>query len=166
MKRLLTMAKNDGYRMVYADETMFTRKTCPDKEWTRKKENMTVDMAKLAEPTLALLAGISLDKGVEHFQVFNLSVNVEKFQEWLTGLRASTEGEKICLFLDNLSAHTSERAKAAMREHGFRWVYNVPYSPDYNPIELVFSQVKANFKAMRAKKFMGLTQDSHESLVT
>ena len=64
--------------------------------------------------------------------------------------------DKITLFMDNLSAHTSERSKQAMRDHSFRFVYNVPYSPDYNPIELVFSQVKRNFKALRAKKFMGL----------
>ena len=35
----------------------------------------------------------------------------------------------------------------------------------YNPIELVFSQYKANFKAARARKLMGLTQVSHEELV-
>ena len=52
-----------------------------------------------------------------------------------------------------------------MRERGFRWVYNVPYSPDYNPIEMVFAQIKAYFKALRAKKFMGLIQDSHEAVV-
>ena len=52
-----------------------------------------------------------------------------------------------------------------MRELGFRWVFNVPYSPQFNPIELVFSQVKATFKASRARKFMGLTQESHEALV-
>lgn len=35
----------------------------------------------------------------------------------------------------------------------------------YNPIELVFSQLKRNFKALRAKKLVGLVQDSHEALV-
>ena len=34
MKRQLTMAKNDGYRIIYLDETMFTRKTVSDTEWT------------------------------------------------------------------------------------------------------------------------------------
>ena len=29
MKMLLTKAKNDGYRLVNIDETMFTRKTVP-----------------------------------------------------------------------------------------------------------------------------------------
>ena len=35
----------------------------------------------------------------------------------------------------------------------------------YNPIELVFSQFKARFKALRARKLMGLTNESHEDLV-
>ena len=42
---------------------MFTRKTVQETEWARKKENMSVDVAKLEEPTLALLNGISKEKG-------------------------------------------------------------------------------------------------------
>ena len=126
---------------------------------------MAVDVAMLDEPTLALLCGISKENGLEHFQIFEHSVNVDKFIEYLKLLRAANGEDKICLFMDNLSAHTSERAKTAMREYGFRFIYNVPYSPEYNPIEFVFSQVKRNFKSMRARKLMGLIQDSHEDLV-
>ena len=67
MKRLLTRARNDGYRIIYIDETMFTRKTLPEAEWTLPKENMAVDVAKLDEPVLSLLAGISKEKGINHF---------------------------------------------------------------------------------------------------
>ena len=37
MKRELAKAKKDGYRVVYIDETMFTRKTVSDTEWTLPK---------------------------------------------------------------------------------------------------------------------------------
>ena len=47
----------------------------------------------------------------------------------------------------------------------FRSIFNVPYSPEYNPIELIFSPFKAKFKAFRARKLMGLTNESHEQLV-
>ena len=100
---------------------------------------MSVDLAKLEEPTLALLAGISKEKGVEYCQVFDFSVNTERFIEYLDNLRQANPDVKIALFLDNLSAHRSDKAKAAMRECGFRWIFNVPYSPEYNPIEFVFS---------------------------
>ena len=130
VKRLLTKAKTDGYRVVYIDETMFTRKTVPLEEWALPKQNMSVDLAKLEEPTLALLAGISKEKGLEHCQIFPKSVNVDKFFEYLAKLRAANGDAKIALFLDNLSAHTSKRSKAEMKRLGFRWIYNVPYSPE------------------------------------
>ena len=165
VKRQLTRAKNDGYRVVYIDETCFTRKTCRNTEWARPKENMTVDVAQLDEPTLALLCGISKEKGLEHFEVYPHSTNIDKFIEYLDNLRAANGDDKICLFMDNLSAHTAERSKQSMRDHGFRYIYNVPYSPDYNPIEFVFSMVKRNFKSLRARKLTGLIQDSHASMV-
>ena len=45
VKRQLTMAKRDGYRVVYLDETMFTRKTLLDTEWALPGENVRVDEA-------------------------------------------------------------------------------------------------------------------------
>ena len=100
MKRQLTMAKNDGFRVVYLDETMFTRKTVADLEWTLPKENVLVHDAKLNEPTLALLSAISKEKGQEHFRIFEKSVDIEKFKEWLQGLREHSGNDKVCLFMD------------------------------------------------------------------
>ena len=83
MKRQLAKARKDGYRIVYIDETMFTRTTLLAVEWSLPKENVNVDLDKLKEPTLALLHGISKEKGNEHFQIFDNSVNVAKFKEYL-----------------------------------------------------------------------------------
>ena len=67
--------------------------------------------------------------------------------------------------MDNLSTHTSEKSKAEMARLGFRYIYNVPYSPDFNPIEFVFSKVKQKFRTLRARKLAGVIQDGHEALV-
>ena len=53
-----------------------------------------------------------------------------------------------------------------MRDRGFRYIFNLPYRCEMNPIELVFSQVKSYFKALRAKKFMGLHQDTHHNMIS
>ena len=103
---------------------------------------------------------------MELYQIFEDSVDTDKFLEYLTSLRAANPDEKICIYMDNLRVHTSNRSKEAMREHGFRWVMAPPYSPEWNPIEFVFSQVKSNFRKLRAKKFMGLTAEPHEVLVS
>ena len=77
------MAKNDGFRLVYLDETMFTRKTVVEAEWTLPKQNVMINEAQLNEPTLALLSAISKEKEQEHFQIFEKSVDKAKFEVWL-----------------------------------------------------------------------------------
>ena len=111
MKRLLTRARNDGYRIVYIDEICFTRTTVPKTEFSLPRENMPADLAHLNEPTLAVLSAISKEKGQEHFKVFDNSVNVAKFKQYLKELRDRNGTDKIALFLDNLSAHRSEKSK-------------------------------------------------------
>ena len=142
--------------MVYLDETMVTRKTVPLTEYCLPKENMTVDMARLDEPTLALLSAISKERGQEHYKIFELSVNIPRFKEYLQELRQANEDEKICIFMDNLSTHTSKKAKAEMSRLGFKAIYNVPYQPYLNPIEFSFSKFKAKFKSLRAMKLVGV----------
>ena len=79
---------------------------------------------------------------IEHYQVYEYSVNITKFKQYLKELRDKNGDVKIAMFMDNLSAYKSEKSKVEMRRLGFRCIFNVPYSPEYNPIEFVFSKVK------------------------
>ena len=89
MRRELAKARKDGYRIIYIDECMFTRATLPKTEWTLPKNNMNVDLDMLKEPTLALLHGISKEKGNEHFHVFEKSVDTVKFKQYIDELSAA-----------------------------------------------------------------------------
>ena len=75
MKNRLVRLKRQGYRIVYIDETVFTRKTVKDREWTAPKSNLAVDLVRLNEPVLCLLPGISKEKGWEYYRIFPKSVN-------------------------------------------------------------------------------------------
>ena len=46
------------------------------------------------------------------------------------------------LIMDNLPTHKVKAAAAAVQAVGARVVFLPPYSPDYNPIEQVFSKIK------------------------
>jgi transposase len=48
--------------------------------------------------------------------------------------------------MDNLPAHKSAAARAAIQAAGAKLVFLPPYSPDFNPIEQAFSQVKATLR--------------------
>ena len=119
----------------------------------------------MQEPTLAVLASISKEKGLEHYRIFDNSVNIPKFKEFLQELRENNGDEKIALFMDNLSAHKSEKSRAEMARLGFRCIFNVPYSPELNPIEFAFSKIKSKFRSLRARNLAGVDQSSTRSLV-
>ena len=142
MRKQIERARKDGYRIVYIDETMFTRQSIPKKEYSLPHENLTIDKQLVNEKTLAVLAGISKEKGIETYMIFENSVNIPKFKEYLLKLRSENGDEKICIFLDNLTTHTSNKSKEEMRNLGFRYIFNVAYAPDYNPIEFLFSKIK------------------------
>jgi transposase len=50
------------------------------------------------------------------------------------------------LVMDNASFHHSERIREMCEEAGVKLVYLPPYSPDFNPIEEFFSELKAYIK--------------------
>ena len=51
--------------------------------------------------------------------------------------------------MDNLSVHRSRDVKERMDELSIPYIFSPPYSPDYNPIELVFSLFKKEMKKKR-----------------
>ena len=55
--------------------------------------------------------------------------------------------------MDNLTVHHSRLVQAHMKELDITPIFNVPYSPEYNPIEVVFSLLKRTFKQIRLGRF-------------
>ena len=107
-------AKAEGRRLIFIDETMFTRKTVAKLEWARKHENAEVDDRLLKEKTYALLMGISEEAGVEQYKIFSKSVNTDKFLEYLQLVREAHGDRPLALFMDNLSCHRTIRAREKM----------------------------------------------------
>lgn len=50
------------------------------------------------------------------------------------------------LIIDNASFYYSDRVKQLYSNVGFRLLYLLPYSPDFNPIEEFFAEPKAYIK--------------------
>jgi transposase len=58
--------------------------------------------------------------------------------------------------LDNLSAHKSPRVDALVKSRGARVLRLPPYSPDYNPIEMAISKMKALLRKLARRDVPGL----------
>jgi transposase len=82
---------------------------------------------------------------------FDRSVNRDKFKVFLDELRSRYFFEDICILMDNLNVHRSNDVMDRLEELSIEYVFSPTYSPDFNPIESVFSIFKNKFKRMRIK---------------
>jgi len=55
------------------------------------------------------------------------------------------------VILDNLPAHKSEKAAQCLKQKGAWFLFLPPYSPDLNPIEQAFSQIKSHLRKAEAR---------------
>jgi transposase len=66
--------------------------------------------------------------------------------------------------MDNLSAHKVEGVRALIEAVGAELWYLPPYSPDFNPIEKCWSQVKQLLRAAKARSIETLEQAVGDAL--
>jgi len=94
------------------------------------------------------------------------AVNGDAFATYVEEVLAPALRPGDILVVDNLSAHKSERVTRAVAAAGCSLVYLPPYSPDFNPIENVWSKVKAWLRKTGARTFDALVDAVGEALLT
>jgi len=81
--------------------------------------------------------------------IFKESINREKFKVYIEELRARYFFDDICLYFDNMAVHRSKDIRDRLDELSIPYIFNPPYSPDFNPIETIFSFSKRKLKVSR-----------------
>jgi transposase len=66
--------------------------------------------------------------------------------------------------MDNLGSHKSESARLAIEAVGAQCVLLPPYSPDLNPIEMIFSKLKQSIRSRRPRTFSKIVDATGEAL--
>ena len=133
-------------RLVFVDESGANTKM------TRLYGRAPVGQRLLAHPphghyqTSTLIAGMRL-RGPCAPWVFEGAMDGEMFLAWVRqGLVPTLQSQDVVI-LDNLATHKVAGVQAAIESAGARLEYLPPYSPDFNPIENLWSKVKAGLKS-------------------
>jgi hypothetical protein len=157
MRSEIESALAQGKRIIFAAEAMFTTATLPDRAYAARKENVSLEEKLTSSPAIAVVAGVSGQNGLESFYQQERSIDSDAFIQFLLTLLERSKPGDFVVFLDNCRVHHSKKATKFMQENGIVPIYNFPYSPEFNPIERVWAQIKARFKVAR----MGLVLDGH-----
>lgn len=91
--------------------------------------------------TLTFVAGLRRGNIVAPC-VFDGPINGACFTAWVEQSLVPTLKRGDVVVLDNLGSHKGERARRAVRAVGAHLLFLPPYSPDLNPIEMMFAKLK------------------------
>jgi hypothetical protein len=129
-------------KLIWVDEAVFTFNTFSTGAWSSKYSSIQVSDADAKIKTIALVAAISEDRGLEAYALHPRSINTEQFVQFIELLSEMFSGSEFSMFMDNLQVHKTKEVAEACTERKIQQIFNVPYSPDFNGIESYFSLVK------------------------
>jgi transposase len=101
-----------------------------------------------ASSSMIATLGIS---GVEATMMIEGSVDTLVFNEYCQQILQPTLKSGDVIVLDNLGAHRASRIEEIAKNRGARVIWLPPYSPDFSPIELMWSKVKTYLKKAKAR---------------
>jgi transposase len=91
-------------------------------------------------------------------------VDADTFLAYVTHVLAPALRAGDVVVLDNLAAHKAAGVAAAINAAGATLLYLPPYSPDLNPIENMWSKVKAHLRSAAARTLEALGDAIDEAL--
>ena len=100
--------------------------------------------------TSTLISGIRVDGPCAPW-LFEGPMNGEMFLAWVQQGLAPTLRPGDMVILDNLATHKIRGVCEAVDARGARLLYLPPYSPDFNPIEPMWSKIKQVLRSRAAR---------------
>ena len=135
----------DPKRLVFLDETWIKTNMTRTCGWATRGMRLTAHVPHGHWKTLTFLAGLRHDRIVAPF-VLDGPINGDAFTTWVGQCLLPTLSPGDIVIADNLASHKGLPARQLIRKAGAHLLFLPPYSPDLNPIEMVFSKLKTLFR--------------------
>jgi transposase len=142
----LRRAQAEDRKIIWIDEVMFTKHTNMKSDWNARYRNTVVTQKKSFIFYRAVIAGLSLERGIEAIQLQYSGVDQHDVCTFLEELGKRNRGKRLAIYCDQLTAHKTNRVKTLMERRGQRCILAPIYSPEANPIEFAFAKVKRLYK--------------------
>ena len=139
MRRRVQLAVNSRKKIIWLDETVFTKHTNLQREWSKTGNNLYTPCEAMGAKYTAACAAISEGCGIEYLQLYDHALDKPNFKEYLRALVEKNKRKRLVVYMDNLKVHRNPEMEQHMRDLKIEWIWNVPYMPEFQPIETVFS---------------------------
>lgn len=99
---------------------------------------------------ITILGAISI-KGIESVSYTDGPGNSEVFSCFIGNYLCPILTSKHVVVMDNVPFHKSETIKNMIESTGAKLIYSPPYSPEFNPIEEMWSKIKSLMRKFAAR---------------
>ena len=113
--------------------------------------------------TTTFTAGLRLD-GLSAPMLLDGPMDGDAFRAYVTHVLVPELTPGDIVVMDNLPAHKVSGVRDAIEAAGASLLYLPPYSPDFNPIEMLFSKLKAILRKAAARTIDNLWQVIAEAI--
>ena len=127
--------------IVYIDESGIDMTMCKDRGWGKKGTPLLGKKSGKYYQRTNIIAGLVSNKAIAPL-VFNGSCTTRVFETWVEKVLIKELKPGQVVVMDNASFHKSEKTKALMESVGCKLIFLPPYSPDLNPIEKFWANMK------------------------
>ena len=100
--------------------------------------------------TTTLIAALGLE-GIACSMVVDGAVDADVFESFIDRVLAPQLKPGDVVVMDNLSSHKRTSTRNLIEAAGARLLFLPPYSPDLNPIEMVFAKVKQLLRSLACR---------------
>lgn len=131
----------DPTRLVFIDETWTKTNMAPLRGWGPLGQRLPAKVPYGRWTTMTFLAALRHDR-VEAPWLLEGPINGESFRLYVDQVLIPTLRPGDIVVIDNLGSHKSRDVRRALRAVGAKLFFLPKYSPDLNPIEMLFSKLK------------------------
>ena len=151
------MPEQEARRLIFIDETWAKTNMTRLRGRALSGERLVAKVPFGHWKTTTLIAALGV-KGVRCATVVDGAINAELFEAFVEKVLVPELREGDMVVLDNLSSHKSQRTQRLIEEAGAKLVFLPPYSPDFNPIEMVFAKIKQILRSLACRTRESLWQ--------
>jgi transposase len=149
------MADVDPETIVFLDETSTQTTMTRSRGRAPRGERVVGAVPRNHGANVTCLAALT-PTGIRAPLVIEGAVDGQVFRQWLREWLLPTLERGTTIVLDNLNVHRNLDVRVAIAAAGCHLRYLPAYSPDFNPIELVFAKLKTHLRGIAARAFAPL----------
>lgn len=116
-----------------------------------RKEERAIDSTPVNTPSNTTILSSVRITGETAYTIYQGGTTAERFAEYLSSTLLPTLSETDIIVMDNMRSHHAKIVKELLDKAGIRYLYLPPYSPDLNPIEKMWSKLKANLRKQKIR---------------